>query len=170
GVEFLLTVGNGDQVVEQILTIPVACPDVWFFQPAPDDCPAGPAEETSLIEEPFERGRLLYIQSTNLVYALINDGFAPAWISIENRFDPAIHPESDPEFALAVPPGFYQPVRILGFVWRGNDVVRNRLGLAIQPEVSYQGFTQTVINHAGAFTLYVGSSDGSGLQLAPAGD
>ncbi|HLU08276.1 MAG TPA: hypothetical protein VK003_01310, partial [Oceanobacillus sp.] len=169
-VEFLLTVGNGDQVVEQILTIPVACPDVWFFQPAPDDCPAGPAEETSLIEQPFERGRLLYIQSTNLVYALINDGFAPAWISIENRFDPAIHPESDPEFALAVPPGFYQPVRILGFVWRGNDVVRNRLGLAIQPEFSYQGFTQTVINPSGEFTLYVSSSDGTVLQLLPEGE
>jgi hypothetical protein len=169
-VEFLLTVGNGDQVVEQILTIPVACPDVWFFQPAPDECPAGPAQETSLIEEPFERGRMLYIQTSNLVYALVNDGFAPAWIGIENRFDPAIHPESDPEFAQAVPPGFFQPIRILGFLWRGNDVVRNRLGLAIQPEFSYQGFTQTVINPSGEFTLYVSSSDGTVLQLLPEGE
>jgi hypothetical protein len=168
-VEFLLTVGNGDQIVEQVLTIPVACPDVWFFQPAPDECPAGPAVETTLIEEPFERGRMIYVQSSNLVYSLINDGFAPAWIVIENRFDPAVHPEADPEFAQAVPPGFYQPIRSLGFVWRGNDVVRNRLGLAIEPEFSFQGFVQTVTALNGDTTLYISSSDGTVLQLLPEG-
>lgn len=169
-VEFLLTVGNGDQVIEQVLTIPVACPDVWFFQPAPDECPAGPAVETTLIEEPFERGRMMYVQSSNFVYALINDGFAPAWIVVENRFDPAVHPESDPEFALAVPPGFFQPIRVLGFVWRGNDIVRNRLGLATESEFNYQGFVQTVLLPSGESTLYISSSDGTVLQLQPEGE
>lgn len=169
-VEFLLTVGNGDQVVEQMLSIPVACPDVWFFQPAPDACPEGPAQETSVVEEPFERGRMVYVQISGLVYALINDSFAPAWIAIENRFDPAVHPESDPEFAQAVPPGFYQPIRQLGFVWRGNDVVRNRLGLATQPEFSYQGFIQTVMTPSGDTMLYISSADGSVLQLLPEGE
>jgi hypothetical protein len=168
-VEFLLTVGNGDQVIEQVLTIPVACPDAWFFQPAPDECPAGPAEETTLIEEPFERGRMIHVQASNLIYSLINDGFAPAWIVIENRFDPAVHPESDPEFAAAVPPGFYQPVRSLGFVWRGNDVVRNRLGLATEPEFNYQGFVQTATTSDGETTLYISSADGTVLQLQPEG-
>lgn len=169
-VEFLLTVGSGDQIIEQVLTIPVACPDVWFFQPAPDECPAGPAQETSLIEEPFERGRMLYVQTSNLVYALINDGFAPAWIAVDNRFDPAVHPESDPDFAQAVPPGFFQPIRILGFIWRGNDVVRNRLGLATESESTYQGFIQSVNTTSGAATLYISSADGTVLRLLPEGE
>ena len=169
-VEFLLTVGNGSNVIEQVLTIPVACPDVWFFQPAPDECPAGPAVETTLIEEPFERGRMLYVQDSNLVYSLINDGFAPAWIAVDNRFDPAVHPESDPDFAQAVPPGYFQPIRILGFVWRGNDVVRNRLGLATASESTYQGFVQSVALPSGESTLYISSADGTVLQLLPEGE
>ncbi len=166
-VEFLLSVGDGSQTTEQVLTIPVACPDTWFFQPAPNDCPAGPARETVLIEQPFERGRMLYVQESNLVYVLFNDGFTPSWIVLENRYNPATDAESEPSF---VPPeGFYQPVRQLGFVWRGNDVVRNRLGLGIQPDANVQGFIQSANTADGDTTLYLASSDGSVLQLLPEG-
>jgi hypothetical protein len=54
-------------------------------------------------------------------------------------------------------------------VWRGNDTVRNRLGLAIQPEVVYNGFVQSSISE-NAQTLYVSSADGTVLQLLPQGD
>src|SRR5690606_20414783 len=30
-IDFLLTAGDGDQRVERTLSIPLACPDVWFF-------------------------------------------------------------------------------------------------------------------------------------------
>lgn len=165
--EFLLTAGDGDQRVEQTLLIPLACPDVWFFQPPPPDCPTGAAQETFLIEEPFQAGRMIYIQASEIVYSLFNDGFAPGWIAIENRFDPAIHPESEPSFAP--PPNYYQPLRRLGFVWRGNDIVRSRLGLATQPEFAFDGFVQTSVTN-GAETLYVSSADGTVLQLLPQGE
>lgn len=166
--DFVLHVGEGSQFVEQNLSIPLACPDVWFFQPSPEACPR-PAQETQLIEEPFEQGRMLYDAATDQIYALFNDGLAPAWLVVQNRFDPAIHPESDPDFAAALPPGYYQPLRRLGFVWRGNDTVRNRLGLAIQPEANYNGFTQTSVTTEGAQTLYISSADGTVLQLLPQG-
>lgn len=167
-VEYLLTVGDGAQTVDQILTVPVACPDTWFFQPAPNDCPAGPARETRLVEQVFERGRMIYVEGTDIVYVLLNDGFAPAWIALENRYDPAIHPESEPSF---VPPaGFYQPVKDLGFVWRGNDVIRNRLGLGVQPESASLGFIQSFVTSEGDTTLYISSADGTVLQLLPGGD
>jgi hypothetical protein len=166
-VEFLLSVGDGEQVVEQVLSVPVACPDTWFFQPAPNDCPAGPSRETAIVEQPFERGRMIYVEESNLVYALLNDGFEPAWIVLENRYNPATDAESEPSF---VPPeGFYQPLRQLGFVWRGNDVVRNRLGLAVQPDARFQGFIQSATTGDGETTLYVASADGSVLQLLPEG-
>ncbi len=166
-VDFVLSVGTGAQYVEQTLSVPLACPDVWFFQPPPEACPTALGQETQLIEEPFERGRMLYVATSNQVYALFNDGLAPAWLVLENRFDPAVHPESDPEFSP--PPGYYQPLRRLGFVWRGNDTVRNRLGLATQPEASYSGFTQSSLTPDGARTLYISSADGSVLQLLPQG-
>lgn len=165
--EFLLTAGDDDQRVEQTLIIPLACPDVWFFQPPPESCPTGAAQETYIIEEPFQSGRMIYIQMNEVVYSLFNDGFDPGWIAIENRFDPNVHPESEPSFAP--PPGLVQPLRRLGFVWRGNDTVRNRLGLGTQPEFAFDGFVQTSISE-GEEMLYVSSSDGTVLQLLPQGE
>lgn len=69
-----------------------------------------------------------------------------------------------------MPPGYYQPLRRLGFVWRGNDTVRNRLGLAIQPEASYSGFIQSSVTPEGTQTLYISSADSTVLQLLPQGD
>jgi hypothetical protein len=166
-VTFLLTAGQGDLAVEQVLTIPVACPDPWFFQPSPDACPAAPAAPTPLIEQSFERGRMIYVQSLNQVYVLFNDGREPAWIAFDNRYDPAVNPELEESFVP--PPGLYQPLRVLGFVWRGNDVVRNRLGLGTQEEFSYEGFTQRVTTPAGD-DLYFNGADGTVLQLLPEGE
>ena len=61
-VDFVLSVGEGAEYTEQNLSIPLACPDVWFFQPPPQACPTGSAQDTQLIEEPFERGRMLSIE------------------------------------------------------------------------------------------------------------
>lgn len=170
-VDFELTVGDGAQETSRRLSIPLACPDTWFFQPAPADCPATPPEEITLIEQPFERGRMLAVSSSNTVYVLFNDGFAPAWTAFENRYDPAVDPEFDPSFPN--PPGLYQPVRALGFVWRGRDSVRNRLGLGVQPETTYTGFVQaagtTTTGDTSTAVLYATSADGTVIQLLPEG-
>lgn len=112
---------------------------------------------------------MLYVQSLDRVYALFNDGRDPAWLAFPNRFDPAIHPEMDENFERALPPGFVQPLRRLGFIWRGNDVVRNRLGLGLAAEAGYEGFIQTLATPDGDESLYVNSADGSVLQLLPEG-
>lgn len=164
---FLLSAGEGELETTQSLSIPLSCPDPWFFQPAPDACPASPAEATTIVEEPFERGRMIYIQSRNRVYALFNDGRAPAWLSFENKYNPAVDKESEESFIP--PPDRFQPIKIIGFVWRGNDVVRNRLGLGTAAETQYDGFIQTVKN-GDKEDLYLNSSDKSVLQLLPGGD
>ena len=69
-----------------------------------------------------------------------------------------------------MPAGFYQPVKELGFIWRGNDVIRNRLGLAVQPEFASLGFIQSFVTAEGDTTLYISSADGGVLQLLPGGD
>jgi hypothetical protein len=166
--QFVLEIGDGINRVEQTLSVPLSCPDTWFFQPPPAPCPVGAAAESGLTEQPFERGRMIYIASGNRVYALFNDGFEPAWISLDNRYDPAIHPESEASFVP--PPGLFQPLRALGFAWRGNDRIRTRLGLAIQSEFNYQGFVQASPAADGAETIYVTSADGTILEIVPNGE
>ena len=166
-VDFLLVATQGSQETEQRLSIPLACPVEWFFEPPPAECPDTAAVETFLIEQPFERGRMVYISSQNQVYALFNDGFEPAWIARENRYDPAIHPER--EEAFVPPPDRYQPIGRLGFAWR-SDTVRNRLGLALQPELAYDGFVQVFTQPNGTEILYISSLDSTVLQLLPRGE
>jgi hypothetical protein len=166
-VDFVLSVGDGPVITEARLSVPLACPEQWFFQPPPDECPNEQPQLTTMIEGRFERGRMLYIRQSNLVYALFNDGQTPAWISFENRYNPAVHPEMEAGFQP--PPGFYQPTGILGFGWRGRDVVRNRLGLALEPGVEYEGTTQTANTPGGQLMLYATSADGTVLQLLPGG-
>ncbi len=166
-VDFVLTAGSGTQVVEQPLSVPLSCPDQWFFIPAPEDCPNSEGQPTALKEERFERGRMVYVQSTNQVYALFNDNLTPAWMTFENRYNPAVHSELEASFQP--PPGYYQPSGILGFAWRGRDVVRNRLGLALEPEADYEGTVQTASTLSGDETLYVSSADGTVLLLLPGG-
>lgn len=146
----------------QTLAIPLACPTPWFFIPSPSDCPDREADEVFVIEQSFERGRMIYISSTDTIYALFNDSFDPAWIAFQNRYDPAIHPELEESFVP--PPNFYQPVGILGFLWRGNDTARNRLGLATEPELPFDGFVQTADS-----SLYISSTGGVVVQLLPEG-
>ena len=166
--DFLLSVGEAAFKTEQGLSIPLACPVQWFFEPSPDDCPQTEPEETFIVEQQMERGRLVYIASRDRVYALFNDGTSPAWISFPNLYDPTIHPESLENF---VPPaGFFQPVARLGFVWRGNDTVRNRLGLGISAGFGFDGFIQTATLNDGRESLFISSSDGTALQLLPGGE
>jgi hypothetical protein len=166
-VDFLLIVGDGPSQVEQSLSIPLACPVAWFFDPPLEQCPDDEAEETFLIEQTFERGRMIFVGARNRVYVLFNDGFTPAWVSFENRYDPAQHPEILEN--LVPPPGFYQPIARLGFVWRGNDTVRNRLGLGINPELVFDGYIQTVTSGSSA-ELYISSADASVLNIVPGGE
>lgn len=167
-VDFLLVAGPEDGAqVEQRLSVPLVCLIQWFFEPAPAECADDPAAESFLIEQRFERGRMLYVQATDRVYALFNDGFEPAWVSFEDRYEPAVHPEFEPNFQP--PPGLFQPVARLGFVWRGNDTVRNRLGLALEPELTYEGLVQTATRSGSADSFYISSTDGTVLELVGEG-
>jgi hypothetical protein len=165
--DFVLSVGDGATRVELPLSVPLACPNLWFFAPPAEACPDAPPQETGIVEQSFQRGRLVYIALTDTLYALFNDATTPAWVAFPNRYDPTIHAELEASFNP--PPGFYQPVRVLGFLWRGNDTVRGRLGLAIQPELTFNGFVQGATDATGATTVYASSADGTVLGFLPEG-
>lgn len=166
-VVFVLSASNALDTTEQTISIPLACPVQWFFGPPPEECPEDNAIETRIIEQQFQAGRMVYIENTNSVYVLFNDGSSPAWLRFDNRYDPAIHPESQENFVP--PPNLYQPIGILGFVWRGNDTVRNRLQLGTNAQISYNGFIQEAMTFTNVRSLYISSTDATVLQLLGTG-
>jgi hypothetical protein len=172
-VDYILVAGRGSQQVTQTISIPILCPIVWFFTPAPEECPSAEAQPATVTEQMFERGRLVYSGESNRIYALFNDGRTPAWTDLPNLYDPAIHPERDEGFELALAgTGFVQPVGKLGFVWRGNDSVRTRLGNGTAPETDFEGFIQRAPTRGSvgeADSLYLSSATGTIIQLLPNG-
>ncbi len=164
--DFLLVVRQGEFITEQRLSIPLLCPVRWFFEPGPRECPNTEPQDVGIVQQTFERGRMVYLKEENIVYALFNDGQSPAWVSFANTYDAAVHSESEEGFIP--PPGFYQPIAELGFIWR-RETVRTRLGLGIEPELPYTGFAQTVTLTDGSQSLYLSSTDATVLQLIPGG-
>ncbi len=173
-VAYELAIGAGAGEAIQRLVIPLACPVPWFFAPAPDSCPIREASATPIIEQPFERGRMFFIEETRQIYVLFNDGSTPRWNVYDDRYNPAIHAERDPAFDQAFAgTGLVQPVARLGYLWRGLDTVRNRLGSGLAPEQRFEGLRQTAPtrdpNYAGREDVFITASDGTVIQLLPNG-
>ncbi|MCL4870440.1 MAG: hypothetical protein KJ063_15860 [Anaerolineae bacterium] len=160
---FMLFAGNeGGTYVQAGLTIPLTCPDSWFFTPHPEICPAGPAIVSPGAEQPFEHGRMVWVQGEDRIYVLFADGSSPHWYPYEDLWDPG-DPEIDP--TIIPPPGYYQPQRGFGLVWREQPGVRARLGWATEPEMG--GYMTAVqrTSYPRYNDTYIRASDGHVWRL-----
>jgi len=165
---FLLVIETGDSTAEQPLLIPLQCPDTWFFDPAPDACPAETPQISNEVEQTFERGRMIWVESLDRIYVIFEDGETPGWAQYPDNFQ-----EGDPERddTLIPPPDLLQPVRGFGLIWRTNPRVNERLGWATTPEVAFEGMYQADSIEPSVATLYLRMRDGGILALdAEAGD
>lgn len=139
------------------------CPYPYFFGPGPEACPDGPAVSKTVVEQPFEGGRLLWIpnEAGAIIFTLFADGQVYAWGDL---WAPG-QPESDP--SLTPPAGRFQPVRGFGLFWRQTDWVRERLGWALAPERGYATEYQTeqggVDSKGGSYFLR--AADGRVIQI-----
>ncbi len=159
---FLLEADAGGATVEQPLLIPLQCPEVWFFDPAPNACPAAPPQFSAQAEQTFERGRMIWVEAQNRIYVVFEDGGSPGWAQYPDNFS-----EGDPERddALNAPPGMQQPVRGFGLIWRSNQRVQDRLGWAISPEIPFDGMFQADSVELSIAALYMRMRDGGILAL-----
>lgn len=162
---FVLFATAAGETVQATLSVTLTCPDVWFFSPAPEICPASAAMESAAAEEPFEQGTMIWVKEQDLIYVLFSDGVSPHWRAYQDRWNEG-DPTNDP--ALEPPPGLFQPERGFGLVWREEPGVRDRLGWALAPEASYV----TKVQATSRFKyndLYVGALDGRVWMLKPEG-
>jgi hypothetical protein len=150
----LVVWNDAGETAYQSTAIRLRCPYAYFFEPAPTgwaSCPYRPPALSWAAEQPFERGRMIWLEgipgeSTRsgdaegpLIYVLYEDGRFPQWQRFEDTWVEG-QPESDP--SIVPPVGLVQPIRGFGQLWRENDRVRERLGWALDPERGYDGAYQ----------------------------
>lgn len=174
----LIAYNNNDYgaVQQQGVLIPWPCKYAYFF-PKPyylAVCPVDEAVTTAAAEQHFEQGRMIWLQSpqhpffnpqpTILVIYDSSEYPQDNWQSYPDVWTPD-HPVDDP--TLTPPTGLYQPVRGFGEVWRNHPEVRERLGWAITPELSYAAALQSV-PYESENAVFLSLSDGLVLWLGRA--
>jgi hypothetical protein len=163
---FALFVHDEDGLaVQDTVQIELRCPDEWFFSPAPDICPAGPAIVSEGAEQHFERGIMVWVGTEDRIYVLFDDDQHPRWSAYSDEWDegePTVDPDVEP------PPGLQQPVRGFGLVWREGPSVRERLGWAVDQERGYETAVQRS-SRVRYPVLYIRALDGGVWKLGPNG-
>jgi hypothetical protein len=161
--DFMLFASNaGGQWTGAGVQIVLTCPDTWFFAPEPEICPAAPAEFGLGAEQHFEHGTMVWVQSQDLIYVLFADGQLYAWYPYLDEWEEGM-PVDDP--TIIPPPGFFQPKRGFGLVWREQTGVRDRLGWAVDMELGYETAVQRT-----SYTYsdtYIRAADGNVWRLLP---
>jgi hypothetical protein len=167
---YVLTVTNGITTIEQLVTVTVTCPYTWFFAPIPEDsCAEGDPAQAAAVMQEFEHGRMFWFQDTGQIVVLFDDyptnanQTNPAWLSTPDPYTDA-EPPNDP--AIVPPEGFLQPERGFGKVWREIPGVRDRLGWAINAEISYTTTYQTQAS-GDTSQLYFSNPSGEVITLVP---
>ena len=110
----------------------------------PNVFPTPVVGQVYVAEQAFERGRALWLQPVAQIWLITtNEDGEQVWLVYDDTFEDG-QVELDP--SLTPPPGFYQPERGFGKLWRENPEVREILGWAIQSEF---GYTTRYEYHAG---------------------
>lgn len=146
--------------VSASVSISVICPDTWFFSPPPGGCPSAPLYSPAA-EQPFEGGVMIWVGEQDRIIVLFNDAQYPKLANYSDDWD------GGPICDLGSPPADrVHPVRGFGYLWCENQMVRDRLGWALEPEVGYettmQWTTLVKYNHT-----YLRAADGNVWHLLP---
>lgn len=136
------------------------CSADYFFTPAPQRCPTGPATILQAAEQRFEQGRMIWLASAPAtIIVFFDDGtyqqFPDTWTEADPVSDPLLLP----------PEGGNQPIRGFGKVWRDQPGVWDRLGWAVAAEQGYETHWQVEQPNGGASApVYLRTLAGQVLQ------
>ncbi len=162
--DFLLIVSDLEgRTARASLSVMLHCPDTWFFEPAPNECPASPATQSGAAEQHFEHGTMIWVDELDQIYVLFDDNQSPEWKVYADEWDEG-DPVDDP--TLTPPAGFFQPIRGFGLIWREEPSVRDRLGWAVDTESAYNTAVQRTSRPKYNDT-YIAALDGKVWKLLP---
>ena len=139
---------------------PVRFSTIWADRRDRLGCPAEAEREVLLAEEAFEWGRMFWRGDRREIYVLYDDH---TWRAFDDTWQEG-QPEDDPN--LTTPPGFFQPKRGFGKVWREElGGPASRIGWAREEERGFTGVVQAfdggTILWSNLGTAYILYADGS---------
>lgn len=126
---------SGAQTIGSGLTATPGAPTLTNTPSAtstPDPRPTPTVGQVQVAEQPFENGRMFWVQPLGQIWVMVLDGEGfGTWSIYEDTFADG-EPETDPTF---VPPDdtVFQPSRGFGKLWRENADIREALGWAVTP-------------------------------------
>ena len=120
-------------------------------------CPRDPGVSTALVTQRFERGRMFWRDTRQIIVLSDDRNF---W-RVPDTWNEGL-PADDP--SLTPPEGAVQPVRGFGLAWRSNANFQNALGWARGPEFPIASFWQEFDGGS----LFLG--DGNLIYAIPSGD
>lgn len=144
---FVLQVFDNTSTEEAVRTVSLTCPDEWFFENGPAECPATPSIRTYAVAQPFENG--LMISLLDEIYILFDSGEQTSGqaIAVADPYD-----AGELGVELTPPEGLYVPELGFGALWRGgldpelygpiSGSISTRLGWATAPVGGYTTFYQ----------------------------
>lgn len=141
------------EIVEVFRSTAAAYPDLL-------SCPSPfPSINVPIATQQFERGAMVWVQGlhgkSSAIFVVFFDNARNSlvWELYIDTWQ-AGEPERGGE---APPPGFFEPIRGFGKLWRTNEQVRYTLGWAVAPEVADRGSQQYF--RGGAFMIHRASTD-----------
>jgi hypothetical protein len=150
--------------VNATVTVILNCPYPWFFAPAPDICAQDAVITGAGAEQHFEHGTMIWVGAEDRIYVLFEDDmYTTKWSAYTDEWDEG-DPVDDPD--IHPPPGFYQPQRGFGLVWRDQPLVRDRLGWAVDTEMGYETAVQRT-SYGRYNDIYIRALDGNIWRLLP---
>ncbi len=159
---------NIDGALQGLNTLRIGCDTPWFFTPRVDRCPFEPVTSSPAAVQHFERGAMMWLQTSNSIYVFFNEqntGYAGNSFKLarfEDTFKDSM-PESDPSYIA--PAAKFQPIRGFGKVWRENPNVMNKLGWATDKEQGYSACYGYAFGGWKSMRSYVSTPTGELLEL-----
>jgi hypothetical protein len=111
---------------------PTQSPEPEGPTPLPEVFPTPVEAQIRVAEQIFEHGRMFWLEPTDEIWAILEDG---SWEKYSNSFQEG-DPENDPTLTSPAA-NLQQPIRGFGKVWREEPDLRDRLGWAIDIEYGY---------------------------------
>jgi hypothetical protein len=114
----------------------------------PSAFPTPRVEIITVVEQVFEKGRMLWFRESRRVWVLVGDNVDPdrgEWLCYEDtyldseiEFDPEFNPAEGTTTLSTFPDAVVQqPIRGFGKLWRENDDLRDRVDWALASEVEH---------------------------------
>lgn len=112
--------------------IPRVCDSTWFFiRPAPDSCPLNPPLASQAVYQRFQNGHMIWVGNQDAIYVMYDDNVLPRWRVFRDYFEEGMVEEVT-DFENPPASTLFQPRRGFGLLWRTDEVVRDRIGWALQ--------------------------------------